>query len=175
MIFRTKLLSTSLDDLKRRIAKILVTGLKDVRTAPEAAPYGTDSNPIDGMTAIFAETGQKGKQVVVGYLNKNLMAAKGEHRIFSTDSNGELKFYIWLHSDGTCDFGGNANHLTQYEALKAAFDQLKTDFNNLVSVYNTHVHSGVTTGSGSSGPTPNSGTSSSADMSGAKLDNLKTQ
>ena len=64
---------------------------------------------------------------------------------------------------------GGTDWAVQYTALKAAFDQLKSDMNTFVAVFNAHVHPGVTTGAGSTGTTVTPGSSSSADMSGAKV------
>jgi hypothetical protein len=157
--------------------KVLRSGKSDTREAYQVTPFGDDSNPVnfEGMRAVFCDTEVKGDQIILGYIHPSQLSGIGEKRIFSTDSNGQVKFYIWLHSDGTCDFGGSANHLAQYEALKTAFDQLKSDFNDLVTKFNAHVHPGVTSGSSSTTATITPGTPSSADMSGAKLDNLKTQ
>ena len=125
----TNVLSTTLDAVKRRLTKVRVLGLNDIRTAFEAAPFGTDANPIKDMRAVYAETASKGDRVIVGYINKNQLALQGEHRLYSTDANGNLQTWIWMHNDGTIEIGGNANHFTQYEAMKAAFDLLKTDLN----------------------------------------------
>lgn len=149
-----KTISTSIKNLMRSI-KVSRFGKDDTVTGLEAMPYGEDSNPIAGMDAVYLELSSRKNKVVVGYINKQQLAAVGEKRVFSTDSDGNVKFYIWLHADGTCEFNGNENHLTQFESLKLAFDQLVSDFN-------AHVHPG----NGSPPVTP-----SNADMSDAKLDN----
>lgn len=169
-----KVISTAFDDLERRIVKVLRMGKSDVQTSVEAMPYGIDSNPVKDMIAVWAETGEKGKTVIVGYLNKNQLADVGEFRTYSTDSTGELKFYIWQKNDGSCEIGGDVDNMVRYSKLEEAFNQLKEDFNNFVTTYNSHVHSGVTTGPGSSGTTPATGTTSSADISEAKIDEIKT-
>jgi hypothetical protein len=74
--------------------------------------------------------------------------------------------------------------MVRYQELETGFNQLKNDHNDLVNKYNdlvtkfnTHVHSGVTTGPGASGPTSLTGQAeneSSADISGAKIDEIKT-
>lgn len=148
----------------RRIVKALIYGKDDVKTGFEVAPFGTDSNPIAGMVAVYAETSEKGNQVIVGYLNENQLAGTGEHRIYSTDSDGQLKFHIWLKSDGTCEIGGNAKHLARFEELKTGFDQLKSDFNAFL----THVH-----GAPGSPPTPPA-VPSTASIDAAKVNELKT-
>lgn len=152
----TKLISTQIKNGLRFI-KVLRSGKNDTREGYQVSPFGDDSNPVnfEGMRAIFCDTGVKGKQIILGYINPSQLAALGEKRIYSTDESGSVKFYIWLHSDGTCDFGGDSNHLTQYEALKAAFDVLKADLNSARAALSLPP--------------------STADMSGAKLENLKTQ
>lgn len=158
-----RVLSSILDSLGRRIVKLRSLG-KSTETGLEATPFGTDANPIAGMVAIFAETSSKGDQVVIGYINKSQLAGPGEHRIYSTDSNGNVKFSIWLKADGTCEIGGSSKHMTRFEELETAFNELKTAFNS-------HTHSGVQAGAGVTGPaTPQS----SADISGAKISTVKT-
>lgn len=173
-MFSTKLISTEFDKIKKRIVKVLIYGFNDVRTAPETGPYGVDSNPIAGMEAIYADTAARGKQVIIGYINKNQLADVGEFRIYSTDADGNLKAYAWLHNDGTMDLLGNANHVAQFEGLQSAFNQFRSDFNDLVSKYNSHIHPGVTAGGASSGVTLQQGSDSNADISGAEIARLRT-
>lgn len=163
MNFLTRVISTTLDSVSRRITKIRTLG-KSVETGIESSPYGVDSNPIAGMVAVYAETSDKGKQVIVGYINRNQLAAVGEHRTYSTDSNGVLKFYIWQKNDGTCEIGGNTKHMTRFEELETGFNQLKSDFNS-------HVHPGVTTGPGVTGAIA---VPSTASITGAKITQVKT-
>jgi hypothetical protein len=154
----TKVISSALDSIGRRLTKIRRYSKDDTQTGFETSPFGTDANPIAGMVAIYAETSVKGKQVVIGYINRNQLAQPGEHRIFSTDADGNLKFSIWLKADGTCEIGGNANHLTRFEDLQTGFNQLLSDFN-------AHVHA-------SNGAPPT--TPSSASITNAKIDQIKT-
>lgn len=65
----------------------------------------------------------------------------------------------------------------QYTALKSAFDTLKTDVNNLITAYNSHIHIttatvGATAVPGVISPTVSTGISSTADMSGSKIDKV---
>ena len=162
--------STFFSKVKERVVKLLLFGRDDVRTAEEAMPYGVDSSPIKGMIAVYAETSAKGDPVIIGYINKNQLALVGEHRIYSTDQNGVLKTFIWLKNDGTMLLGGSTKNLTRFQELEAGFNQLKSDFNAHVSKYNGHTHTGST------GPIVPAGAStpSSADISGAKIDEIKT-
>jgi hypothetical protein len=164
--------STTTDTLMRRVIKFLRLGKKDVQTSLQVSPHGIDSNPVKDMVAIYGETMQKGETVIVGYLNKNVLAAAGETRIFSTDSDGELQAYVWLKADGTMELSGNAKHLARFEELKSGFDQLKTDFNNLVTAFNSHMH--PTAGTGAPSPPTVTGTSSTASIDDSKIDEIKT-
>lgn len=178
-----KVISTSWDDIGRTLVKVLRLGNKDIQTPLEATPYGTDSNPVKDMIAIYSQTQTKGDAVIIGYLNKNRLADIGEHRLFSTDSDGNLSTYVWLKNDNTMEIGGDTDNMVRYSELKSAFDELKSDFNTFVTTkYNTHVHpitvGGVTpgagVGTGTSTPTVSSGSPSTADISGAKITEIKT-
>lgn len=124
----TKVISTFVKD-QIRIIKVLRYGKNDVQTGREASPYGIDSNPIAGMEAIYAETSGKGDKVIIGYINKNKVAAVGEYRIFSTDEDGNLQFFIWLKADGTCQIGGSADNAVRYAPLAQALGNEKLAIN----------------------------------------------
>ena len=174
MLNITKVISTSFDDLQRRFIKVLRKGKSDVQTPIEASPFGIDSNPIKDMIAVYGQTEEKGKTVIIGYIDKNKLAASGETRLYSIDNNGNLKTYVWLKNDGTMEIGGNTKHMVRYEELQTAFNQLKQDLNTFITIFNSHTHTGVTIGGGSTSTTTTPGTSSSADISPAKIDNIKT-
>lgn len=65
----------------------------------------------------------------------------------------------------------DADNAVRYSALETAYNQLKTDFDNLVTIFNAHVHPDPT--SGSTGITPTPGTPSTGDITGAKVDEIK--
>lgn len=174
MLNITKILSTSFDDIQRRLIKVLRKGNSDIQTPFEASPFGIDSNPLKDMIAVYGPTEEKGKTVIIGYIDKNKLADIGETRLYSTDSDGNLRFYTWLKNDGTMEIGGNTKHMVRYEELETAFNQLKTDFNTFITNYNSHVHTGVTVGGSSTSFTVTPGVSSSADISPAKIDEIKT-
>lgn len=172
MLNITKILSTDFDDIKRRIIKVLRKGNSDVQTSMEASPFGIDSNPLKDMIAIYGPTEEKGKTVIIGYVQKDKLADIGETRLFSTDADGAEQFFIWLKNDGTAEIGGTDYHMVRYEKLEEAFNELKSDFNNFITAYNTHTHIGVTVGLGSTSfTTP--GTQSAADITPAKISEIK--
>ncbi len=161
----TKVISTSLDSVKRRITKVLKHGKNNVVTGLESAPYGIDSNPIADMRAIYSITEDTGKKVIIGYINKNQLASVGENRIYSTDSDGALKFFIWLKNDGTCELGGDTDNAVRYSPLNTGLQQLVSDLQAQLTLIAT----GIAGGGGSYTP----GTLS-LDITDSKIDEIKT-
>lgn len=177
MIKLGKLISNSFDSIGRLLTKSQVTGKGDIQEVVTSGPFGFDSRAVKDMVAIYAQTAVSGENVVIGFINKDLITEIGESRIFSTDSNGELQTFIHLKNDGNIHFGGDNGNLTRYQELEQAFNDLKGTVNDLVSAFNTHVHPTAATGPPSTPtPVPSSipATPSTADISGAKIDELKT-
>jgi len=160
-----KVISTELDKQKKRLVKFLRFGSSDVQTSIEANPYGLDSNPIKDMVAVYAETTGKGDTVIVGYLNKNLKADVGEFRTFSTDENGNEKFYTWIKNDGTYEIGGTVYNAVRYQKLEDAL----TVFENKLTAQLSLISTGITAGGGSYTPGD-----VSIDISAAKINEIKT-
>ena len=65
------------------------------------------------------------------------------------------------------------DYAIKYLELKTAFDQLKTELNNFITVFNAHVHTGVTTGGGSSGLSSTPGVAATADMTNSKVEKVR--
>jgi hypothetical protein len=173
----TTVISTTFDSLNRLKVKFLRMGKSDVQECLESSAYGTDSNPVKDMVAIYTPTGENGKNVIIGYINKNRLAEIGEHRIFSTNDQGVLSTYIWLKNDETMEIGGDADFMVRYSVLESAFNDLKGTVNDLVSAFNSHMHATAATGPPSiPTPIPSSipAIPSTADISGAKIDEIKT-
>jgi hypothetical protein len=66
------------------------------------------------------------------------------------------------------ELNGNTDNAIYFSYMKTAYDQIVTDLNNLITAYNSHIHSGVTSGGATSGIPTVPGIPSTADMSGAK-------
>lgn len=169
MIRLVKIISAEIGTQGKRVIKFLGMGTDDVQTAQQTSPYGFDSNPVAGLVGVYAKTGQMGKTVLLGYFNRDQIAGIGETRLYSTDEDGELKTYIHLKNDETIEIGGNSDNMVRYSKLEEAFNQLRDDFNS-------HTH--ITTATVGASPTPGTiappTTSSAADISGAKIDKIKT-
>lgn len=166
MLNVVKIISTEFDKAKRRIVKFLRYGKSDVQTSAEASPFGIDSNPVKDMIAVYSQTGTKGETVIIGYIDKNKLADVGELRLYSTDSNGNLKAYTWLKKDGTIEIGGNTDFMVRYSKLEEAFNELKGKFNTFASTY--------VPGGPSTQGMPATITQSNADISQAKINEIKT-
>lgn len=159
----------------RRI-KLRRYGNGDVQTSYHVSPPGVDSAPIKGMVAVYSKTNKRGKPVVLGYVNKSLLAQDGETRIFSIGSDGELSTFIWLRGDGTMDVGGSADNLVRFAPAKAGFDQLVDDVNDLKNKWNTFASAYVAGGPAVQGlpPTAQTSPASTANIDDAKIDEIKT-
>ena len=160
---------------QERKIKVVIGGTSDVRETDDCGTPGIDASPIRGMKAIYADTQVEGEEVIIGYIIDNQEVAPGEIKIFSQDDNGQMKFYAHLRKDGTCHFGGNQDNMVRYSALESAFNQLKSDFNDLVSKFNSHTHVlTLSSGTGTAAPTAAPGTPSASDITGAKIEQIKT-
>lgn len=191
MIGVAKVISTSLDRAKRSVVKILfqgklTNGQGDVRTPIEASAFGVDSNPTEGKIAIYAQSPQKGKYYIIGYLNTDRKALVGETRLFSTDDAGALQAYLWLRNNGQfLELNGNDNFAVKFNELKTEFNELKGKHNDLVSKYNalavlmgTHVHPYINVAipatTSASGTPGQAATPSAANIDNAKNTKIKT-
>lgn len=161
-----------------RIVKALFLGKNDVRTSVEATAFGDDAVAPKDWRALRTSVGRVDNSVIIGYINKNHLdtLASGEKRIFSVDGDGELSQQIILRNDGTMEIGGDADFMVRYSELETAFNQLKDDFD-------AHKHDGVVisvsggSGAPAVGVTGESGAptaTTSADISGAKIEEIKT-
>lgn len=160
-----KTLNTSFDKLKSRVIKFTRFGLNDTQTATEVAPFGIDSNPLINMVAVYAETASKGDAVIVGYINKDQLAASGEMRLFSKSANGDLKTFIWLKADGKIQLGGVVDNAVRYSKLKDTIDSVNQFLNEQLPL----IAAGIATGGGSYSP----GTAN-FDVTAAKIDEIQT-
>lgn len=190
-----KVISNRVSGLKRLI-KFFGLGKDDVQEIIQIAPFGIDSVPIKDMVAVYSETSVKGESVLVGYINKSLVAQSGDFRTYSVNSNGTVQFYIWQKNDGTAEIGGNIDNMVRYSKLEQAFNQLRSDHNSLVAKHNAlvaevnvlgasyvaHQHTSTAVGTFTTAGTPPATYApstqidlpSTADITPAKIDEIKT-
>jgi hypothetical protein len=161
-----KLDSFIFDNLKRRILKVLRYGQNDAVTAKEAGYFGFDSGPMKNMMAVYAPTVQKGEKVIIGYINLEQLAQPGETRVFSCDEQGVVKTQIWLRNNGTIEIGGAEDWMVRYSKLEEAFNEFQQKWNTFAAAY--------TPGSSSSVGTPPTAEESMADITEAKINEIRT-
>jgi len=143
----------------------------DLQSVELVTGSGEDYNPPNGSKLVVIELGNAYKVAVACDDGIEPAAAIGERRLYSI-SGGAVAAVIWLKADGTVELNGGGGTAVEYSRLKTAFDQLKSDFDTLVGVFNAHVHPGVTAGVASTGSTATPGSTSSADMSPAESDTV---
>jgi len=163
------IVNNSIIKKSRRFIKTLFS--RDSHDSVQLAPYGDDSCPLDNTKGVKTPTDNESVHVVLGYLNRNVKAEKGEKRFYSQKPNGDESFYIYLKNDGTCEIGGSDDNLIRYSEMKKSFDELREGLNNLVTTFNSHTH--PVSGTATLSPTTPA-TSSTASMVPAKIDNIKT-
>lgn len=111
MIALTKYFSSIFENGKRIIKS---KGMGDsAMTTKECYPFGFDSQALEGWTAVYAETSNRDEAVVVGYINKNQLAAAGESRMYAVGSSGEAVAFVHCKATGTLELNGN-----EFEAVR---------------------------------------------------------
>jgi hypothetical protein len=132
MVTITKYISSSFDSARRRIIKVLKNGKWDVQTPIQASPAGVDSGPVKkNIRAIYCESEQRGRNILLGYIDTNQLAESGEIRIYSSLEDSQVKAYVWCKKDGILLLNGDANFAVKFNELKEAFDELQDDVNTL--------------------------------------------
>lgn len=171
-----KTISTEIDNLGRRVIKFLRFGKSDVQTSFNIAPFGIDSNVPKDTIAVYAKTGEDGKTVILGYINKEQLADVGETRLFSLDELNDLATFVHLTKDGEIHIGGTDKNMVRYQELETAFDELKQKFNDHIVNWNAFASVYVPGSPTIQGlpPTATTSSSSTADISPAKIDKIKT-
>lgn len=137
MITLSKVRSTILKK-GERIIKVLQYGAK---TVAEISPFGDDSNPVENMSALYADTAETGEPVIIGYINTNQLAAVGEKRIFSLKADKTLSAFIWLKNDGTMQIGGDADNAVRYQKLDDSLQAQKV----LINIELSKIQAAITT------------------------------
>jgi len=146
----------------KRILKVFQYSAK---TANECAPFGDDSNPISGMTAIFAETSEIGEPVIVGYVNEKQISAPGEKRLYSLKSDGSESIYIWLRNNGKIEMGGKSHNLVRYTPLNLGI----SDKDKLINLELVKIATAISTLGGSYTPSD-----ITTDISDSKISEIET-
>jgi phage gp45-like len=150
------------------LLQVEITDPEDVQTIQLYKQAGEDTNPPINSEAIIAQLGEAWKIAIATDDGIEPSMNAGEKKLYSS-SGGEIKAFINFLADGVLELNGNTDNVTRFNALEIGFNQLRNDFN----LFLTHVHSGVVTGGGNSGPPNPPVIPSTADISGAKVEEVK--
>lgn len=152
------------------LLQVRITDKDDIQTVELMNNASDGSIPAIGSRVIIAELGPAWKIGIAESDSIDPEVEDGEGHFYSQDSN-EIKAWIKLLKTGIIEINGNTDFAVRFSVLESGFNQLKSDFNSFL----THVHSGVTTGAGVSGPPTPPVVPSTADISGAKIDEVKVK
>ena len=140
-----------------RIAQIELRG-EDTATVVNFTAPGEDSQPMTGDAIVIIPAGDRGQQIVLASLDQTNKpkAVPGEKRIYSRKPNHDLAIELWLKADGDAVM---TNGLGSFRMLADGSVNIngvvitKTGVVTLPNgvALNTHIHGGVTTGTGVTG------------------------
>ena len=162
----------------RVMLQVRMSNADDIQTVELVTPPGYDANPIDGSSVYVLEVGPAYK---IGFaVNDGITpdTATGEKRIYSLDDAGAIQAFIKLLKTGIIEINGNGAiqingtviELNGNADFAVRFDALQTKLTALEAQLLTHIHPGVSTGSGNTGV---SVTVFDIDISGAKVNEVK--
>lgn len=116
MIALAKFFSSVIENGKRIIKSKGIGG--SVMTTKESYPFGFDSQPPEGWTAIYSETTNSDEAVIIGYINKNQLVGQGESRMYSVNAQGEVQATIVCDASGRISLNGNGYSSVRFENLQ---------------------------------------------------------
>jgi len=139
-------------------------------------PYGMSCNiPKGASLVLFANNGSAQSHIGYGSFPENRFRDLKEWELKL--GNFKTKAHVFFKENGEVLFNKDLtdaeNFMVRFNELQSGFDAAVNKLNSLIAKYNTHVHSGVTTGPGSSGATPSTETTTSANVDGAKIEEFR--
>lgn len=156
---------SSIMDKIRKITAV-VFGKDYVRKSNEIAPYGYDASPVDNMYAAYSSTNTVGVTIILGYMNTQQKAQKGESRIFATDGNGVFKYNVWLTANGVLI--GDSDNPSDYINNLMKWTEFNSIMQSYLTTQNAAISAGVASAGGAYTPPP------APDFSPVKATKIKT-
>ena len=165
----------------RLLLSVEISDPDDVQIIELIQPFGLDVHPPAGAKVFIDEAGEAYKLAVAVDAEIGPNSEEGESIIYSISggaivasthykNNGDIEHVsvdggtVKIRATGVVEINGTTDFMVRFSALETAFNELK-------NAHNTHKHGGVDTGIGTSGGPD---VSSAADISLAKIDNVKT-
>ena len=156
----------------RLLLQVQVTDADDIHTVEYMSPPGEDSNPPNGAKVLIIDVGRAYKIAIAADDNVSPSMAEGEKKLYSI-SDGAIAAFINFLASGIIEINGNSDFAVRFNEMQSAFDEFKDDFNQLVTDYTGHKHDGVQSGSESTAVADTPGTETTADISAAKVEEVK--
>lgn len=161
----------------RLLLSVEISDPEDIQIVELILPFGLDVYPPIGSKVFLNDAGEAYKIAIAIDGGIDPATSEGESIMYSVSggiivarthykNDGDIEIEsigggtVNIRNGGNVEINGVADNMVRFSALETAFNQLKSDFNNHTQV----VIAGVA-------QTP---TASSADISGAKIDNVKT-
>lgn len=175
------ILNTILSKVDEETKNLLIQayryGVDDVVEVLEGTPFGIGGKPPKDTPLLAIKTDRG--TYVIGALTLKKELKDGESILFSLDEKGkEIKGFVQCLNDGEVHINGKDDNAVLYSELEKKFNELKADFNALVTAYNAHTHIttatiGASTTPGVIAQTTSQGQSSTADITTAKSKSIK--
>jgi hypothetical protein len=145
-----------------RMLECEISSAEDVQSIEQINKNGEQTNPRNDANVVIIEISNTWKIAVAidDLVEPDASLDKGEKKIYALDSGNNIVASILLKNDGDIQLNGGTDWAVQFTAMKAAFDQFVTDFDD-----HTHPAPGGATG------VPVAPTT--ADMAGAKVDDVR--
>lgn len=147
MISLSKIKSSTIESGKRILKVIGIGG--SAYTAKESYPFGFDSVPPEGYTALYSDTSNRDESVIIGYINKSQLAEVGGARMYAVGSFGEVSGFVYVRASGDIELNGSNYSAVRFQELKTQIDLLQTQINSQWPL----ISSGIATGGGVYNPT----------------------
>lgn len=161
-------------DTNVRLLNVELTDSDDIQTIEYYDDGGCDYRPPDGAEVVVVDVTPSHRVAIAVDDLITPSVAKGEKLIYSVGSDGAEKAgYIYLKNGGNVELNGLGDHAVRYAELEIAFNELKGDLNAVIAALNSHEH--ITPAGNSTGKAPPYVplVDSTADVSGAKIDEVE--
>jgi len=130
------------------LLEVEITDPDDVQSIELFRQSGEDYNPPNDSRVIVLDLGDAYKVAVACDDGFEPEVDPGERELYAIDSSGDKSTFVKFNSDGTLNLNGLNDTAVRFSDLKIVLDEIVSAFNSLVANFNSHVHSGVTTGLG---------------------------
>ena len=160
-------------DTDVRLLTVELSDGDDIQTVEYYDDGGRDYLPPNGAEVVILDISPSHRiAIAVDDLQVPALPA-GAVEIYSLDGAGTAKAAkVKLDNDSVVTINDGEDFAVQFSALETAFNQLKSDLNTFIGVYNSHTHVAPAGGGTTEGPSA-PGVDSAADMSGAKIEGIK--